>query len=103
MSRWGARGAAIARYVFACTVDLYPSLSLIEGASSASPIRACISRHVCASVVCCTRTCISTGVRQQGKTSLMAAAYKGHIDIVRLLLDRGADVDAKDNNVVGAI
>ena len=31
-----------------------------------------------------------------GKTSLHEAAYAGHVDVVRLLIERGADVEAKD-------
>ena len=33
---------------------------------------------------------------QGGETALMQAAERGNADIVRLLLDRGADVDAKN-------
>ena len=32
-----------------------------------------------------------------GKTPLMYAAQKGHLDIVEFLLNNEADVDAKDN------
>jgi len=31
-----------------------------------------------------------------GLTALMAAAYRGHIDVIRVLLDHGADVSIKD-------
>ncbi|MBO8450903.1 MAG: ankyrin repeat domain-containing protein [Spirochaetes bacterium] len=33
-----------------------------------------------------------------GGTALMIAAYDGHADVVRLLLDAGADVNAEDQN-----
>ncbi len=33
-----------------------------------------------------------------GRTVLMIAAYRGHNDLVRLLLERGADVNAQDND-----
>ena len=35
-------------------------------------------------------------VRQYGRTALMVAAYNGHTDIARLLLERGADVNLVD-------
>ena len=34
---------------------------------------------------------------QEGGTPLMHAAFHGHTDVVSLLLDRGADLEAKDN------
>ena len=37
------------------------------------------------------------GVRQLGRTALMEAADRGRTDTVRLLLDRGADVDHANN------
>ncbi len=33
-----------------------------------------------------------------GSTPLHCAAWKGHVDAVRLLLDAGADIDAKSQN-----
>ena len=33
-----------------------------------------------------------------GVTSLMYAAWKGHTDIVMILLENGADVNLKKNN-----
>ena len=30
-------------------------------------------------------------------TALHNAAYEGHLEVVRLLLDRGADIEAKNN------
>ena len=33
---------------------------------------------------------------QQGRTALLWASKNGHVDIVRMLLDRGASVDATD-------
>ena len=34
---------------------------------------------------------------QEGWTSLMNAALEGHVEVVSLLLQRGADIEAKDN------
>ena len=34
---------------------------------------------------------------QYGRTALILASRYGHVDIVRMLLDRGADVDATDD------
>ena len=34
---------------------------------------------------------------QDGRTALHNAAMYGHIDVARLLLDRGANVNIKDN------
>ena len=34
---------------------------------------------------------------QDGGTALIVAAYKGHLDIVALLLDRGANIEAAGN------
>ena len=34
---------------------------------------------------------------QGGSTSLMAAAYNGRVEVASLLLQRGADIEAKDN------
>jgi ankyrin repeat protein len=39
---------------------------------------------------------IGTRRPQDGATALHAAAYRGRVDVVRLLLERGADVDALD-------
>jgi ankyrin repeat protein len=36
---------------------------------------------------------------QDGKTALHEAAAKGHVDVVTLLLQRGADKDAKSSKV----
>ena len=33
---------------------------------------------------------------QGGEAAITAAARQGHVDMVRLLLDRGADVEARD-------
>ena len=33
-----------------------------------------------------------------GKTSLMVAAENGYVDVIELLLECGADINAKDNN-----
>ena len=35
--------------------------------------------------------------RQRGDTALFIATQQGHVEVVRLLLDRGADIDAKTN------
>ena len=37
---------------------------------------------------------------QDGRTALACAATKGHLDIVALLLDRGANIEAA-SNVIG--
>ena len=34
---------------------------------------------------------------QYGITSLMRAASEGHVEVASLLLQRGADIEAKDN------
>ena len=39
---------------------------------------------------------IAQCLRRDGHTALMWAVYKGHLDIVRRLVDAKADVDAKD-------
>ncbi len=44
---------------------------------------------------CCTGGCESHS--QGGYTALMYAAYSGHVDCVRLLIDAGADKDATTN------
>ena len=36
---------------------------------------------------------------QGGWTALYCAAYEGHVEVVSLLLERGADIEAKDNYV----
>jgi Ankyrin repeats (3 copies)/Ankyrin repeats (many copies) len=33
-----------------------------------------------------------------GLTPLLVASYEGHLDVARLLLDHGADINSKDNN-----
>ena len=38
------------------------------------------------------------GGREDGDTCLMTAAYNGHLDICRLLIDKGAQVEAKDSD-----
>ena len=34
---------------------------------------------------------------QEGMTSLMRACKKGHFDLVKVLIDNGADINDKDN------
>ena len=41
--------------------------------------------------------CFELWTSQYGWTALIAAADNGHHDVVGLLLDRGADMEAKDN------
>ena len=43
------------------------------------------------------RFCISGAAAQYGGTALIGAARFGHADCARLLLDAGADKEAKDN------
>jgi hypothetical protein len=38
---------------------------------------------------------------QTGNTALICAVWKGHIDFARLLLDAGADKNAKEDEVRG--
>ena len=35
---------------------------------------------------------------EEGETALIAATYRGHIDIVKALLEAGADLNARDKN-----
>ena len=49
---------------------------------------------VCAGVALCVRRCIQ--LEQDGSTALIIAAANGHADCVRLLLDAGADANARD-------
>ena len=39
----------------------------------------------------------TAAVLQDGSTPLHIAAYQGHVDVVRLLLERGASAEAKLN------
>jgi uncharacterized protein len=39
---------------------------------------------------------VNPNQRQMGITALMTACNRGHVDVVRILLDKGADVNAKD-------
>jgi ankyrin repeat protein len=37
---------------------------------------------------------------QNGETALLCAAFEGHFDVVRILVSKGADVNAKGNPCV---
>ena len=50
----------------------------------------CVCIHVC---VC---ACVCVCVLQGGKTPLFYAAHRGDIGICKLLVDKGADVNAGD-------
>ena len=41
--------------------------------------------------------CFEPWTSQWGWTALIRAAWSGHCDVVGLLLDRGADIEAKDS------
>jgi ankyrin repeat protein len=45
--------------------------------------------------------CVGESISQSERTALIFAASRGHVDCVRLLIDAGADKDAKDNVRVG--
>ena len=36
---------------------------------------------------------------EQGQTALISASFKGHTETVKLLLEKGADVDIKNKDV----
>ncbi len=40
---------------------------------------------------------------EDGSTALIEAAGKGHIEIVKLLIEKGAKINAKDNDGVTAL
>ena len=44
---------------------------------------------------------VDAKLRYDGETGLHLAAYGGHVDTVKLLLERGAPVDAKDERLGG--
>ena len=47
----------------------------------------------------CLEECVCRGVMcGQGSTALIWASEKGHLEIVALLLQRGASIDQADNN-----
>ncbi len=48
-----------------------------------------------ADVVVCCRGLYACLALQDGRTALMRAAWRGHVEAVALLLDRGADLEAK--------
>ncbi len=52
--------------------------------------------HKCIGCFCCVEAFRSTGIYgQNGYTALMRAAREGHTECVRLLLESGADTEAK--------
>ena len=54
-----------------------------------SPLRSCLSRDT------------SAAHPQDGGTALMAAAQKGRLEVVRFLVDKGADVNARNGVPAG--
>ena len=46
---------------------------------------------------CSTSVSIRTAANQDGRTALMGAAHKGRNEVIQLLVDRGAKLDARDN------
>ena len=44
------------------------------------------------------RANVNANVRGEGATALMEASYQGHIDCVSILLENGADVDARNED-----
>jgi hypothetical protein len=100
----------LARHCCGRAARVGASVGARGGASAALAL--CVSRHRC---VACThrraprcrlrrRSCraavasrASPRCAQNGRTPLMYAAEYGHLEIVRMLLDRGANKDAKEN------
>ena len=78
----GARARA------ARSLSRYRRLSLARGPSRSLSRPAPLSR---------TNACTRLLRQDYGKTPLMIAAYNGHEAIVRLLLEAGADKEAKDH------
>ena len=51
----------------------------------------------------CLLPCPSSVITQSGRTALHWASIFGHIDVIILLLDRGASIDAKDDVSVSVL
>jgi hypothetical protein len=50
-------------------------------------------------LACCTDAHVVTGLScpaQRGETPLLQAAYKGYLDLCKLLVERGADLNLQD-------
>ena len=73
-------------------------LSVRSGPNENEPIASQCTRAItCSDAVVCARfLCM-----QYNKTALMTAAFNGHLEIVKLLLDHGAQVNLRDNVMSG--